>query len=140
MRWVLGLTFLLACAHDPGVAERSDYGAPPARARSAEVAQALSIKQALDVPFNHPMTVVAFLCQDFSHRECPPCPPGANCARCLPRTWEFCDDPASFDPMLSLVVEDPPFNLSLQVGHRYLLRGLHSMARGLSLDDIKTVD
>jgi hypothetical protein len=127
MRARLVLLLLAACAHGP-LLDRGDPGpSTPLPAVTEDCAAAVSAAAAIAAPYDRAVTVLAFLCEDQSRVECPPCPQGANCAACLPRAWLFCDAPAAADLAHALWVLDPPPNLALTVGNRYLLRGTRTV-------------
>jgi hypothetical protein len=142
LRFAGGLLLLAACAHGPvSLSERHDPGSTtPLPALAADCAAAVPAAEAIAVPYDRAVTVLTFLCEDQSRVACPPCPPDADCAACLPRAWIFCDTPSAVDHAQALWVLEPPPNLVLTVGRRYLLQGKKAAARELWLDVIRSAD
>jgi hypothetical protein len=142
MRWWIALPLVVACSHGPAPLPDSLYleGTSPARALPSDRAKALSATSAIPRPLDKPVTVLAFLCEDRSHVECPPCPEGADCAACQPPAWIFCDTPGALEPTNAIWVVDPPPGITLAVGQRYLLKGKKSDTRALGLDAIYYAD
>jgi len=144
MRWYVAVpllvSLLMACSHGPAVPREARGVSAPSRASQADRSNALPIEEALLRPSGESVTVLAFLCDDLSHVDCPPCPEDADCAACEPPTWVFCDTPGKLDPLASMSVEDPPPGIALKVGGRYLLKGKISDMRTLLLDAIYRAD
>jgi hypothetical protein len=136
------LLILAACAHGPvPLSDRRDPGlSTPLPAHAGDIAAAIPAAEAIAVPYDRAVTVLTFFCEDQSRAQCPPCPEGADCAACLPRAWMFCDTPSAVDHVHALWVLEPPPNLVLTVGRRYLLQGKKVTARELWLDAIRSVD
>jgi len=88
------------------------------------------VAQALATPMNQPILVSAVLCEDRSQVPCPPCPEGADCARCLDPDWVFCEALPIVDYTQTLSVPSVP-GVKLVVGRRYLISGERTDPRGL---------
>jgi hypothetical protein len=98
-------------------------------------AQAISVVRVLEASPNRPIVVTAVLCQDNTRTPCPPCPPGADCARCLEPSWIFCDDPPITDWTRTLAAPGIP-ERELIVGHRYILKGQRNDIRGMYVEEV----
>ncbi len=109
---------------------RGSAGAQAAPRCPEPVPAALTVAQALEAPLNQPVVVAAVLCDDLSKIVCPPCPEGADCARCLDPDWVFCEALPIVDYARTLSVPSLPGH-ELMVGRRYLVSGERTAPRGL---------
>jgi hypothetical protein len=141
MRWWLIVPLVVACSHAPAPTpdSRDPSSTNPARATAGDLAKAVNVNGAIARPLGKPVVVLGYLCEDRSMKKCP-CPEGATCDACRDPAWVFCDTPGAFDLASSLRVFEPPPDIKLTVGLRYLLKGKKSDTREMSLDAIFFAD
>lgn len=133
---LLGLAVGAASCRASGVAAANDAtGSRQAPGCPQPLAATLSVAQALQAPMDQPLLFAGVLCEDLSQVPCPPCPEGADCARCLDPDWVFCDMPPISDYGQTLSVRSLP-GLELTVGRRYLVSGARTAPRGLAAQSV----
>jgi len=140
MRWWIALSLLAACAHAPSSEPRDFSSTNPSRAPASELAKAGTVTSAIARAAGKSVIMLGYLCEDRSKNKCPPCPDKGECAACDRPAWLFCDDPGAIEAAGVLRVVDPPPEYKLTVGQHYLVKGLKTDTREMSLEEIYFTD
>jgi hypothetical protein len=102
----------------------------------APTAPPLTIAQALAQSPGNEVTILAYLCWDFSKKQCPIHP---NVGPCPTPDWLYCDRPAETPNSLMIWVDIVP-GMALEQGQRYVLKGRLVAANHLHLETARLVE